>query len=105
MICSRSRVKTLCSAVNQHFRQVTHTNPPHPHTRPGIRPLVVVKALAGLLEVSIAFLGGGEACLGQVLPVEGPTAQLAMLPLAPGPLDGQQLDVACEGDAPSCQTP
>ena len=66
---------------------------------------VVVEALAGLLEVAVASLSRGESHLGQVLPVEGAAAQLLALGLGPGPLDGQQLDVAGQRDPPGGQTP
>lgn len=66
---------------------------------------VAVEALAGLLEVAVASLCRGESHFGQVLPVEGAAAQLLPLGLGPGPLDGQQLDVAGQGDSPGCQTP
>lgn len=66
---------------------------------------VVVEALAGLLEVAVAPVRRGEARLGQVVPAEGAAAQLLALGLAPGPLDGQQVDVAGEGDSPRSQAP
>ena len=86
-------------------RWAGHPHKPYPPARPGVRLLVVVEALTRLLEVSVAFLGGGEACLDQVLPVEGAAAHLVTVPLALGPLEGQKLDCTREGDAPSCQTP
>lgn len=70
-----------------------------------LRSSVVVEALAGLLEEAVALLCRGEAQLGQVLPVQGAAAQLLALGLAPGPLDGQQLHVAGQGDPPRSQTP
>lgn len=79
---------------------------PHPPTQPK-QPLcsVVVEALAGLLEVAIAFLCWVEPCLSQVLPVEGIAAQLLSFGLGPGPLDSQQLDVAWQRNSPCSQTP
>lgn len=64
---------------------------------------VVVEALAGLLEVAVAFLCWGEPGLNQVLPVEGPAAQLLPLSLGPGCMF--RLDVAGQRDSPGCQTP
>lgn len=66
---------------------------------------VVVEALAGLLEVAVASLCRGESHLSQVLPVEGAAAQLLPLDLGPGPLDGEQLEVARQRDSPGSQTP
>lgn len=56
--------------------------------------LVIVKTLAGLLEVAVASLCRRESRLSHVLPVEGAASQLLTLGLGPRPLDGQQLDVA-----------
>ena len=61
---------------------------------PPLSCLVVAEALAGLLEVSVALLCGGEAHLGEVLPVEASAAQLRPLSLGAGPLHSQQLEVA-----------
>lgn len=70
--------------------EATWDTPSHKHPS----RLVVVQALAGLLEVAVAFVYRGESCLSQVLPVEGAAAQLLALGLGPGPLDSQQMDVA-----------
>lgn len=75
------------------------------HTQSHHSCSVVVEALAGLLEVSVAFLCRGESHLSQVVPVEGAAAQLPLLSLGPGPLDSQQLDVAGQRDSPGSQTP
>lgn len=77
----------------------------HPHKQLDCSCLVIVKALAGLLEVAVASLCRGESCLSQVLPVEGAASQLLALSLGPRPLDSQQLDVAGQGDSPGGQTP
>lgn len=66
---------------------------------------VVAEALAGLLEVAVAFLSRREMHLSQVLPVEGAAAQLLPLNLGPGSLDSQQLDLAGQRDSPGSQTP
>lgn len=55
--------------------------------------------------MSVAFVGGREARLRQVLPVEGAAARLAALPLFPASLEGEQPDVTHEGNAPGGQTP
>lgn len=65
-----------------------------PATCRSITCSVVVQTLAGLLGVAVAPVCTREPGLGQVLPVEGPAAQLLALGLAPGPLKSQQVDVA-----------
>lgn len=77
----------------------------HPHKQAHRSCSVVVKALAGLLEVAVAFLCQGESRLSQVLPVEDAAAQLFALSLGPRPLDSQQLDVAGQRDSPGSQVP
>lgn len=76
-----------------------------PHTTKHPLCSVVVEALAGLLEVTIAFLCWVEPCLSQILPVEGTAAQPLSFGLGPGPLDSQQLDVAWQRNSPCSQTP
>lgn len=72
--------------------EATLDTPLHTYLHPSCS--VVVEALAGLLEVAVAFLCRVEPCLSQVLPVECAAAQLLSFRLGPGPLGGQQLDVA-----------
>lgn len=79
--------KPECFIVNRLLRYRQHGT--HP-SRCSIRFCsVVVEALAGLLEVAVAFLCWGEPCLGQVLPVESAAAQLLTFSMGPGSLDGQ----------------
>lgn len=66
---------------------------------------VVVEALAGLLEVAVAFLRRGESRLCQILPVEGAATQLLSFILDPGSLDSQQVDIARQGNSPSSEAP
>lgn len=66
---------------------------------------VVVETLARLLKVAVAFLSCGEPRLCQILPVEGAATQLLSFSLDPGSLDGQQVDVARQGNSPSSEAP
>lgn len=66
---------------------------------------VVVEALAGLLEVAVALLRRREARPRHILPVEGAATQPLSLSLDLGSLDGQQVDVARQGNSPGSEAP
>lgn len=66
---------------------------------------VVAEALAGLLKVAVALLRRREPRLCQILPVEGAATQLLSFSLDSGPLDGQQVDIARQGNSPSSEAP
>lgn len=89
--------------VNKQCCRISTLNAPSSLCRPSRS--VVVEALAGLLKVAVAFLCCGEPRLCQILPVEGAATQLLSLALGPGPLDGQQVDIARQGNSPSGEAP
>lgn len=66
---------------------------------------VVVEALTRLLKVAVAFLCHREPRLCQILSVEGIATQLLPFSLGPGSLDGQQVDIARQGNSPSSEAP
>lgn len=64
-----------------------------------------MEALAGLFEVTVASLGRGKTYHSEVLPLESTPGQPLALCVVPGPLYGEQVDIAWKGDAPCCQPP
>lgn len=89
--------------VNKQCCRISTLNAPSSLCRPSRS--VVVETLAGLLKVAVTFLCCREPRLCQILPVEGAATQLLSLALGPGPLDGQQVDVARQGNSPSGEAP
>lgn len=65
------------------------------------RDSIVIKTLARLLEVAVAFHGGTEACLSQVLPAEGSVGQCPALHMRPGFLDCTEVVTLLQNPGPA----